>query len=195
MTDTLLITDTNSQNSINNYLNWVFKDKRKYVILRSYYNTLNNTTKLFVVLPVKERVFESDTVDLFDPSYLDSTDFPFKKEDIIKFETVYSGNINDFYDIPRYLNSFKIIRAEPNPNNFRYSYYKTYLLFKDYTVDKKEQCANFSLIQSFINPADSVDSIYRLIQRKYVTIIGIEFNGCMLYIFLYFCVNIIPALS
>lgn len=177
MTDTLLITDTNSQNSINNYLKWVFKDKRKYVILRSYYNSLNNTTKLFVVLPVKERQFESAKVGLFKPNVLNDIDFPFKEEDMIKFETLYSGNINDFYDIPRYLNSFKINRTEPNPNNLRYSNVKSYLLFKDYTVDKKQQCENFSLIQSFTNPADSVNSIYRLIQRKFVTVISIEFNG------------------
>lgn len=177
MIDTLLITNTSSQNSINDYLNWVFKDKRKYVILKSYYNSITNITKLFVVLPVKERQFVSAKVGLFKASVLDDIAFPFKEKDMIKFETVYSGNINDFYDIPRYLNKFTIKKNEPNPNNLRYSNVKSYQLFKDYTVDREEQCANFSLIQSFINPADSVDSIYRLIQRKYVTVIDIEFKG------------------
>jgi hypothetical protein len=177
MNDTLLITHTEHQKSISSYLNWVFKDKRKYVILRSYYNNLNNTTKLFVVLPVSEREFASDTMDTFKPSHLDNTDFPFAKENMIRFKTIYSGKLYDFYDIPRYLNSFKIKKSELNPNNIRYSNIKTYSLFKDYTVDKATQCNNFALIQSFINPADSVDSIYRLIQRKYVTVIDIEFNG------------------
>lgn len=177
MTDTLLITHTNHQKSINSYIQWVFKDRRKYVILRSYYNNITNTTKLFVVLPVNERQFVSDTVHLFTPTSLVDIDFPFKMEDMINVKTVYSGNINDFYNFPRYLNSFKIIKTEPNPLNTRYSITKTYLLFKNYTVSKKVQCENFSLVQSFTDPADSVNSIYRLIQRQYVTVLDLEFNG------------------
>ena len=177
MVDTLLITHTNHKKSIDSYLNWVFKDKKDYVILRSFYNASNNTTKLFIVLPVREREFVGRKQDLFVPINLDTTDFPFKSNKLIAYETLYTGYIYDFLDFSRYLSSFKLNKTIPNQYNTRYSTIETYRLFKDYTVTKAKQCENFSAVQAFINPADSVDSIYRLLQRKYVTVVSVEYNG------------------
>jgi hypothetical protein len=177
MTDTLLITHTNHKKSIDSYLNWLFKEKKDFVILRSFYNSAINTTKVFVVLPVKEREFESDTQKLFTAECLDVINFPFKSKNLVDVKTIYSGNINEFSDFPRYLSSFKLNRTVPNENNARYSTIETYQLFKDYTVSKQKQCDNFSLVKSFINPGDSVTSIYRLIQRKFVTVVALEFSG------------------
>ena len=155
------------------------KTDKDILAIKNYklYNAIKNTTKLFIVLPVREREFVGRKQDLFVPINLDTTDFPFKSNKLIAYETLYTGYIYDFLDFPRYLSSFKLNKTIPNQYNTRYSTIETYRLFKDYTVTKAKQCENFSAVQAFINPADSVDSIYRLLQRKYVTVVSVEYNG------------------
>lgn len=177
MTNEIMLSPKDHKISINLYIDWLFKDKRDYVILKSFYNHTKDTTKLFVVLPVRVRKFESNIQDIFTTTDLIKTDFPFNIDNILEYKTIYSGNMFEFWNFPRYLSHFKLNKSVPNPNQSRYSTLVKYILFKDYTTTRQKQEENFSLVKTFTNPADSVQSIYRLLQTKYITVIDIEFKG------------------
>lgn len=177
MTNELILNSKDHKKSINLYIDWLFKDKKDYVILKSFYNSATDTTKLYVALPVRVREFVSDIQDIFEPTNLINTDFPFNTEYLINFKTIYSGDMFKFWNFPRYLSHFKLTKSVPNPNQSRYSILTKFILFKDYTTTRQKQEENFSLVKAFTNPADSVQSIYRLLQTKYITVIDIEFKG------------------
>lgn len=177
MTNELMLSPKDHKKSINLYIDWLFKDKRKYVILKSYYNSITDTTKLFVALPVREREFVSDTQAIFTSNDLINTDFPFNIKDLLNHKTIYSGNMFEFWNFPKYLSYFKLNKSVPNPNQSKYSTLVKYVLFKDYTTTRQKQEENFSLVKTFTKPYDSIQSIYRLLQTKYITVIDIEFKG------------------
>lgn len=173
----ILFACTDHKSSINKYVDWLFKDKQPFVVLKQFHNEITGVTKMFIALPVRERVFEDSKAELFNPKDLNTSDFKFKDTDIIEYKTLYSGDIFKFYDIPLLLSKFNFTKTSISTNGSKYSSIEKFSLFRNYTRTKKEQEEDFTLIQSFINPRDSVDSIYRLIQTKYVTVISVTFNN------------------
>ena len=162
---------------INGYINWLFKRKDPFVVLKQFNNRATGVTKMFIALPVRERVFEDSKVNLFNEESLNVPYFPYTKEDIISYTTLYSGNIYDFFDIPLILSKIKFITTTPNENNPHYSRKEEIILFKDYTRSKEEQIKDYTLVPTCLTPNRSVDSVYRLLQTKYVTIVAIHFNN------------------
>lgn len=164
-------------NTINNYVNWLFKKKEDFVVLKRFENKALGVTKMFIALPVRERVFEKPKMDLFTPDSLNTPAFPYRLSEIKTVKTLYSGNIFEFTDIELLLTSFGFTKRIPSVNHAHYSNTEYYKIFKDYTRTKQEQEDAFTLITSFLNPEQSVDSIYRLLHTKYVTIIDITFDN------------------
>lgn len=170
-------------NKINSYVNWLFKDKKPFVVLKQYNNKVQGTVKMFIALPVSKREFEVKTLqtskglktvyeDLFNPQILDNTRFEFKQSQIINYNTIYSGDIFKFYGISSYLSRF-IFHKKSSPLTF---HTERIPIFKDYTKTLQEQKDILPLITCFTEPDQSVNSIYRLLHTKYVTIIDIEFK-------------------
>lgn len=161
------------QTTKEHYLNWFFKKKQPYVILRQFKNRESNI-KMYIALPVRERKFVEDKLDLFDVTKLDDINFPVNIKNIEKYETIYSGNMDYFTDFPKYLNTFKFTKRNPSLN--RWSTHEEVILYKDYTKTTVEQKHSFTLVPSFIEPELSIVSIFRLLQTKYITIVGVTFK-------------------
>jgi hypothetical protein len=49
-------------------------------------------------------------------------------------------------------------------------------IFRDYTRTRQEQVDSLTLVQSFTDPLQSVESIFRLLHCKYVTIVDVTFK-------------------
>ena len=155
------------------YLNWFFKKKQQYVVLRQFKDP-RGATKMYIILPVKEREFVSASVDLFDKTKLDDGNLAFNSKNIKDYETIYSGHMDNFTDFPRYLNTFKFTKR--NPSTKRWAQEEVVKLYKDYTKTKVEQEHSFSLVASFIEPELSIVSIFRLLQTKYITVVAVTFQ-------------------
>lgn len=168
------VIDTTSHKAIRNtYINWFFKRKEDYVILRQFKN--EKETKIYITLPIKERNIVSSTLDLFDKSKLNNNDFPFDISNIVKYETIYTGHIEQFFNFPRYLSVFRFTRKLPGIS--KWAEEQKILLYKDYTKSKLEQEHDFTLVSSFTNPTMSINSIFRLLQTKYVTLVAVTFTN------------------
>ncbi len=155
----------------NKYIEWFFKKKQNYVILRQFKDSMGNV-KLYIVLPVREREFVETKMDLFNVNILKDSDFPFDIKNIESYETIYSGNMDNFQAFPKYLNTIKFVKKNPS-STYRWGKQETVLLFKDYTKTKIEQQHSFTLVAAFIEPALSITSIFRLIQTKYITLVAV----------------------
>lgn len=166
--------DTTSHKYLrNNYIDWFFKKKQNYVILRQFKNK-ENITKMYIALPVRERKFVDDKMDLFDVTKLVDIDFPINIKNIDNYETIYSGHMDSFDDFPKYLNTFRFTRKTPSIN--RWGYNEVLTLYKDYTKTKVEQEHSFTLVPSFLEPELSIVSIFRLLQSKYITVVAVTFK-------------------
>ena len=180
-----IITQSSSHvDRINAYVNWLFKDKAPFVVLKRFNNTNEGVTKMYIALPVRERKFVSSIVKteksnklvypaIHDVNIFNDLSFDFKASDIIASTTLYSGNIFEYYNITSLLARFKFITRTPNVYNQK----EKIDIFRDYTRTKKQQEDSLTLIQSFTDPAQSVNSIYRLLHTKYVTIIDVTFKN------------------
>jgi len=170
----LQIEDSNSHKTIRNrYIKWFFKKQQDYVILRQFKNK-EKEIKMFIALPVREREFVSNKIDLFDINKLNNIDFPLDIKNIKTYDTIYSGHMDNFNDFPRYLSNFRFTRKQPSVS--RWGTEEKITLFKDYTTTKIQQEHNFTLVSSFTDPYISILSIFRLLQTKYITIVGVTFT-------------------
>jgi hypothetical protein len=172
----MLITIVDHQSYINKYIDWVFKDKRDFVILKSYNNKVQGLINLYVALPIKERTFVSSNDEVFDVNTLDKINFPYSKDLLIKQETIYTGNMFDFYNFPIYLAKTIFSKKVPNINNSYYYKEEKVSIFRDYTTTLTKQQENYAFVKGFHSPDESIDSIYRLLQRKYITIVSLTFK-------------------
>jgi len=154
---------------INNYVGWLFKKKQDFVILKQYVNKHENITKMFIVVPTRERVFTNNKVDVFNPTILNSPTFPFSDKDIKEYKTLYSGNLFDFWDIVFLLGTFKV------PSKVKK--WEDDTIFRDYTCTKEEQLHRYNLVDIGRVPIHSINSIFRLLHTKYITIVEIKFNN------------------
>jgi hypothetical protein len=181
--NTLDIDAPKSVEKVNAYVAWLFKKKQPFVVLKRYVNPIDNTVKMFIALPVREREFEVTIEDfngkklkvyknLFNPKELNTNDFEFRDTDIKEYKTIYSGNIFEYYSITKILSRFIFLFRCNNIFNSK----EKIIIFRDYTRTKKEQVDSLTLVQSFTDPAQSVESIFRLLQCKYVTIVDVTFK-------------------
>lgn len=172
----MLITIVDHQSHINKYIDWVFKDKRDFVILKSYNNKAQGLINMYVALPVKERTFVSDKDDLFNENCLEKINFPYNADSLVKKETIYTGNMFDFYDFPKYLAKTTFSKKLPHVTSSYYYNEQTVSIFRDYTTTAAKQQENYALVKAFHTPYETVDSIYRLLHRKHATIVSLTFK-------------------
>jgi len=164
-----LVPITNHAFKINEYINWLFKRKQEFVILKQYVNKQENITKMFIAIPTRCRVFENSKINLLDSTIFNIPTFPFSAENIKEFKTLYSGDMFNFSDIVHLLSTIKVKR------NVRLG--ETITLFRDYTCSKEEQLHKYNLVDIGRAPIHSINSIYRLLHTKYVTIVEVKFNN------------------
>lgn len=160
---------TNHAGKINDYINWLFKKKQDFVILKQYVNKQENITKMFIAIPVRERKFETAKMDLFNPAIFNIPTFPFSSDNVKEHKTLYSGNLFNFDDIVHLLGIVQI--------NRRPSLGGTIKLYKDYTLTKEEQILKYSLVETGKELTQSINSIFRLLHTKYVTIVEVKFKN------------------
>lgn len=177
----LLVYPTNHVERINNHVNWLFRTKKAFVILRQFKGTdvkLGNTVKMFMVIPTSQRTYTSDKKDIFDPNVLFKDDIDFIPKDILLYKTLYTGNIEEFKDIKLLLNSFNYEKPVHNiGTGYFYQRTETTTAFRDYTKTKAEQLVTLTQGNMCFNPHQSIDSVYRLLHTKFVTVVDITFNN------------------
>ena len=184
MNTPITLTPLSHKDKVNEYIKWLFKRKEPLVVLKRFTSVTEGTTKMYIVLPVRERVFESTEVrttrgketrysDIFKPTDINIPGFDFKSNDILEFKTVYSGDIYEFYNITNLLSKFIFITRTKGSYNIR----EKLTIFRDYTRTKEQQIDSLTLIESFTDPAQSVNSINRLLHSKYVTIVNVIFKN------------------
>lgn len=169
MIQDLIVTINNHVEKNNSYINWLFQKQQDFVILKQYVNKAENITKMFIAIPVRVRKFEHSKLNLFNPNIFNIPTFPFKEENIKEHKTMYSGNIFEFRDIVHLLGTVRV--------NSKIHRCEQITLYKDYTATREEQINKYSLLDIGSNPLYSVNSIYRLLHTKYVTIVEIKFNN------------------
>lgn len=169
MIQDLIVTIHSHVEKNNDYIKWLFKKQQDFVVLKQYINKAENITKMFIAIPVRTRKFESPKVNLFDPNIFNIPTFPFKKENIKEYKTLYSGDIFEFRDIVHLLGTIQVNSKVHRRNKIT--------LFKDYTSTREEQIDKYSLLDIGSNPLYSVNSIYRLLHTKYVTVVEVKFNN------------------
>lgn len=160
---------TNQVEKINDYVKWLFKRKEDFVVLKQYVNKSENITKMFIAIPVRERNFKEPKLDLFNPNIFNIPTFPFEAKNIKEYKTLYSGDIFNFQDIVHLLATIKLTKKDLHRNNI--------VLYKDYTLSKEEQINKFCYVEMGKEPYHSVNSIFRLLHTKYVTIVEVKFNN------------------
>lgn len=175
---------TTHVDKINEYVKWLFKRTEPFVVLKRFNDPAKGITKMYIALPVRERKFEVNRVrvvggyrniypNIHDSKVFNTPGFDFTSADILESKTIYSGNIFEFYNITDLLSKFKFITRTPNILNQK----ENITIFRDYTRTRQQQEDSLTLIESFTDPEQSVNSVFRLLSTKYVTIIDITFKN------------------
>jgi len=174
MIQDLLVPISSHKEKINNYINWLFKKQQPFVILKQYNNRAENNTKMFIAIPVRERIFEVKKKNLFDKKIFNLPTFPFTPADVKEHKTLYSGDIFEFDEIYHLLSTILIKRRKRFEGG-------DITIFRDYTVTKEEQLNRYNLVDIGRTPLHSINSIYRLLHTRYVTIVEVKFNNIKSY--------------
>lgn len=172
--DNMLLETQDHKTQINKYVSWFFKKHEPFVVLKKMVNKATNTTKMYIVLPVREREFVSAKVDLFNPKTLDVPGFNFSSVNIKAYKTLYSGDIFEAFTITPLLATFKMMAN--GDNTYSKGTRQELFIYRDYTTTIPEQKNRFALVRQFTTAYESIMSVYRLLHNKYVTVISIEFN-------------------
>lgn len=171
--NSIIPAETNHLKKINDYVQWLFKEKKDYVVIRKFNNMATNVTKLYLVSPVRERLFVTDADVLFNINTL--KDVPI--ESIIETNTLYSGDIFKFTKLHTLLSKFTVSKTQIGDSSQRYQTKTKYKVFRNYTKTVEEQKNMFAFIQTGITPEESINSIYRLLHSKYVTVVEISYKS------------------
>ncbi len=173
MIQDFLVPISSHKEKINNYINWLFQKKQEFVILKQYVNKAENSTKMFIAIPVRERAFEVPKKDLFDKKIFNLPTFPFSPSDVKEHKTLYSGDLFEFTDIFFLLSTIVIKKHLRDGGNVT--------IYRDYTITKEEQLNRYNLVDIGRTPLHSMNSIYRLLHTKYVTIVEVKFKNVKSY--------------
>jgi len=174
MIQDFLVPISSHKEKINNYINWLFKKKQEFVILKQYVNHTEKTTKMFIAIPVRERTFEVKKKNLFDSTIFKLSTFPFSPTDVKEHKTLYSGDLFEFTEIYHLLSNIVIKKRHKFDGG-------DITIFRDYTITKEEQLNRYNLVDIGRTPFHSVNSIYRLLHTKYVTVVEVKFKNIKAY--------------